>query len=373
MTGFSRTDRSVVGRWWWTVDRWTLTAVLAIIGVGAMLILAASPAVATRIGLDSFHFVKRQLLIIPVAVLVMISVSLLTPKQIRRLATIGMIVGLGALALTLVAGSEIKGARRWINLAGQSIQPSEFVKPCFAVFCAWMFSEWKKGRGFPGWIAAMATYGLVVGLLMLQPDLGMTIVITCIFGAQFFLAGLPVFFVIFVVVSGVFGFLGAYFLFPHVQSRVNRFLDPASGDTFQVDRAMDAFANGGAWGRGPGEGIAKAHIPDVHADFIFAVAGEEFGLITCAVILALFAFVVMRGFTRLLGESNLFVVLSGAGLLVQFGLQAFINMASTLHMIPTKGMTLPFISYGLSSLIAISIGMGMLLALTRRRYGELDL
>lgn len=373
MTGFSRTDRSVVGRWWWTVDRWTLTAVLTICFIGAMLILAASPAVATRIGLDSFHFVKRQLLFVPVAVLIMIGVSLLTPLQIRRVATLGLIAGIGMLCLTLVAGQEIKGARRWLNIAGQSIQASEFVKPCFAVFSAWMFAEWKKGRGFPGWAAACAAYGLVVGLLMLQPDLGMTIVITCIFGAQFFLAGLPLVLVVFVVMSGVSGFLGAYLLFPHVQSRVNRFLDPSTGDTFQVDRAMEAFANGGAWGRGPGEGIAKAYIPDVHADFIFAVAGEEFGLITCLVILTLFAFVVMRGFMRLLGETNLFVLLAGAGLLVQFGLQAFINMASTLHMIPTKGMTLPFVSYGLSSLVAISIGMGMLMALTRRRYGELDL
>ncbi len=373
MTSLSRTDTSLVGRWWWTVDRWTLGAILLICGIGAVLMLAASPAVATRIGLDGFHFVKRQLIILPLALCLMAAVSMMTPIMVRRAAVIGFLGCVGLLVLTLLVGQEIKGARRWINLAGQSLQASEFVKPMFAVVCAWMFAEQRKGQGFPGYVIATGLYGTVAGLLMLQPDLGQTIVVTCIFFAQFFLAGLPLILVVIGAFAGIAGLIGAYFTLPHVASRIDRFLNPESGDSYQVDRAMDAFANGGLFGRGPGEGIAKAYIPDVHADFIFAVAGEEFGAITCLVIVALFAFIVLRGMSRLLRETNLFIILAATGLLVQFGLQAFINMGSTVHLIPTKGMTLPFISYGLSSLIALAIGMGFLLALTRRRYRELDL
>ena len=373
MTTFARTDTSVIGRWWWTVDRWTLTALACIIGIGAVLILAASPAVATRIHLDSYHFVKRQIAMLPPAFAIMFGMSLLSPVAIRRFATIAMPIGLVLLAVTLVVGAEIKGARRWVSLGGFSLQPSEFVKPCFAVFTAWMFSEQRKGTGVPGNLIAIVLYVVVIALLLAQPDLGMAVVVSAMWFAQFFLAGLPMFLVVAFALSGAFGLVGAYFTFPHVASRIDRFLDPASGDSFQVERSMEAFINGGLWGRGPGEGTIKSVIPDAHADFIFAVAGEEFGLFACLIIVSLFAFVVLRGFGRLLHETNLFVLLAGTGLLVQFGLQAIINMASTLHMMPTKGMTLPFISYGGSSLLALAMGMGMLLALTRRRYGGGDL
>ncbi len=369
MTTFARTDTSVVGRWWWTVDRWTIAALACIIGVGAVLILAASPAVATRIHLDNYHFVKRQLAMLPPALAIMFGMSLMSPLTVRRFATIGMIVGLGLLALTLVTGAEIKGARRWISFGGLTLQPSEFIKPCFAVFAAWMFAEQRKGLGFPGNLIAIALYGVVVMLLLAQPDLGMAVVVSAMWFTQFFLAGLPMFLVVALALLGAVGLVGAYFTFSHVASRIDRFLDPASGDSFQVERSMEAFMNGGLWGRGPGEGTIKSVIPDAHADFIFAVAGEEFGLITCVIIVSLFAFVVLRGFGRLLHETNLFVLLAATGILVQFGLQSIINMASALHLMPTKGMTLPFISYGGSSLLALAMGMGMLLALTRRRYG----
>jgi len=369
MSIVARTDTSVIGRWWWTVDRWTLAALACIIGIGAVLILAASPAVATRIHLDNYHFVKRQLVMLPPAFAIMFAMSLLSPVAVRRFATIGFLVGLGLLALTLVAGAEIKGARRWISAGGLTIQPSEFVKPCFAVFAAWMFAEQRRGTRFPGYIIAILLYVATVGLLILQPDLGMAVVVSAMWFTQFFLAGLPMFLVVGLGMLGGVGLVGAYFTLPHVQSRIDRFLDPASGDSFQIERSMEAFVNGGLWGRGPGEGTIKAVIPDAHADFIFAVAGEEFGLITCLIIVSLFAFIVLRGFGRLLHETNLFVLLAGTGILVQFGLQAIINMASSLHLMPTKGMTLPFISYGGSSLLALAMGMGMLLALTRRRYG----
>ncbi|MBM3532321.1 MAG: cell division protein FtsW [Alphaproteobacteria bacterium] len=370
MTAISRTDTSVLGRWWWTVDRWALAAIAAIAFVGIIMILAASPAVAQRLNLDGFYFVRRQFALMLPAIALMVGVSLLNPVQVRRLAVIGLAIGIGMLLLTLLYGAEIKGARRWISLGSFSLQPSEFVKPCFAVVAAWMLAEQKKGEGVPGNLIAAVLFLGLVSLLLLQPDLGMAVVLSAIWFAQLFLAGLPIFWVVALVILGVGGIGGAYLMLPHVASRIDRFLDKSAGDSFQVSRSLEAFRNGGLWGRGPGEGMVKDIIPDVHADFIFAVAGEEYGLFVCLLIVGLFAFVVVRGLLRLRGDSNLFVILASTGLLVQFGLQAFINMASSMHLVPTKGMTLPFISYGGSSLLALALGIGMMLALTRRRVSQ---
>jgi cell division protein FtsW len=372
MSTFARTDRSVVAQWWWTVDRWTILAVLVLIGFGSLLVMAASPAVAVRIGTDSLHFARRYFAVLPVALAIMFTISLLSPRAIRLLAVAGLAIGLVLLAYTLIGGVEIKGARRWIALPGESIQPSEFVKPCFAVVAAWLFAQGKQRPGFPGNLISIALYAVITGLLIRQPDLGMTAVVSAVWFTQFFLAGLSLIWVMVLMLGGIAGLAGAYFLLPHVATRINGFLDPASGDSYQVDRSIDAFMSGGWWGRGPGEGLVKLSLPDAHADFVFAVAGEELGLIVCLVIIALFAFIVLRGFSRLLQENNFYVLLAATGLLVQFGLQAIINMASTLHLIPTKGMTLPFISYGGSSLLALGFGMGMVLALTRRRFGDAD-
>ena len=368
MSAIARTDTSVLGRWWWTVDRWLILALGALIFCGIILAMAASPAVASRIGVEPYHFVKRQLLLLPVAILMMFACSLLTPRQIVRVSVVGLALFIGLTAMTFF-GAEIKGARRWVSLPGFQLQPSEFLKPLFAVVAAWLFAAQKVNGRFPGFIAAIALYGVIVGLLIKQPDLGMAVVVSAVWFCQFFLAGLPLWLVGALGICGFAGLFGAYLWLPHVTSRINRFLDPGSGDSYQVDRAMEAFINGGLFGRGPGEGIVKRSIPDAHADFIFAVAGEEFGLITCLLIVALFAFVVMRGFGKALQESNLFILLATTGLFVQFGLQAIINMGSSLHLMPTKGMTLPFISYGGSSLLALAVGMGMALALTRKRFG----
>ena len=372
MIALARTDTSLLGRWWWTVDRWLITCLLLIIAMGAILVLAASPSVAERIGLDAYHFVRRQFIILPLALTVMFAVSLLSPLQVRRLAAIGFLGCVVLLALTPLVGAEIKGARRWVSLVGMSLQVSEFVKPCLAVISAWMFAEWRRRPEFPGHAVAIALYTAVVGLLLLQPDFGQSVLITLVFIGQFFLAGLPVAWVVATGALGLAGLVGAYFLFPHVTSRVNRFLDPTSGDTYQVDRSLEAFINGGFLGTGPGEGEIKQLLPDAHADFIFSVAGEEFGAITCLLIIVLFGFVVLRGFSRLFADGSLFVLLAGAGLLMQFGLQALVHMASALQLAPAKGMTLPFISYGGSSLIALALAMGMALALTRRRVHEGD-
>jgi cell division protein FtsW len=365
----ARADTSVLGRWWWTVDHWTLAALAALVGIGAVLAMAATPAVATRIGLDPFFFVRRQMIVLVPAIMLMITVSMLEPRQVRLVAMAGFLISLALLALTFVIGTEIKGARRWIHLPGLSIQPSEFVKPTFAVVAAWLFAMQRKHERFPGDLLSLGFYGLTLGLLLLQPDVGMAVVITAVWFSQFFLAGLRMFWVMLLGGAGLGSLAGAYFVFPHVASRINRFLDPKSGDTYQISTALEAFLNGGLWGRGPGEGTVKSVLPDAHSDFIFAVAGEEFGLIACLFLVALFGFIVLRGFARALQETNLFVLLAVAGLLVQFGLQALINMGSTLHLIPTKGMTLPFISYGGSSLLALSLGMGFVLALTRKRFG----
>lgn len=369
MTPIARDDTSVLGRWWWTVDRWTLLCLFLLTAFGMMLTAAASPPVAERIGLDSLYFVRRHAILIGPAFALLVLISLLEPRSVRRLAAVAFIGGICLLFATLIVGPEIKGSQRWITLAGFSLQPSEFIKPAFAVVAAWMFSARRLGEDIPGYQISGALYLLVLGLLLAQPDVGQAIVVSAIWFTQWFLAGLSATWVGLLIVVGLSAMVAAYFIFPHVSSRIDRFLDPASGDSYQMDKAMEAFMNGGLLGRGPGEGIAKAYLPDAHSDFILAVAGEEFGLLACLLLVALFAFVVLRGLTRVLEDRNLFIVLASAGLLVQFALQAIINMASTIGLMPTKGMTLPFISYGGSSLLALAFGMGMLLALTRRRVG----
>jgi cell division protein FtsW len=370
MPALSRADNSVLGRWWWTVDRWTLGAVGALIGFGYIMMLAASPAVAERIGSSRDLFLFKQVFFLAAAGAVVVAVSLLSPRGVRRLAIIGCIIALALTAATMVVGVEIKGARRWLALPGLSVQPSEFLKPCFAVVAAWLMSEGRRTPRFPGKLLAIGIFLVIALLLKSQPDVGMLAVITAVFFAQLYVDGLNLFLVAIAVIGFGFAGAGAYMLFPHVQKRVENFLHPGNttGSDYQPHTALEAFGNGGLLGRGPGEGHVKDILPDAHADFVFAVAGEEFGMILCLVIIAVFAFIVLRALLRLLKEQELFVVLSCTGLVAGFGLQAFINMASSLQLIPTKGMTLPLISYGGSSALAVALGMGMLLALTRRRH-----
>ena len=367
---FGRTDTSTLGRWWWTVDRWTIAALFLLVGVGALLTMAASPAVAERIGAQSFHFVRRQFMFLAPALVIMIAVSLLSPKKVRRLAVLGLFGAVILLVLVPFLGGEVKGAKRWLTIAGMSIQPSEFVKPMFAVVSAWMFASARMDDGFPGRIIATGLYVLIAGLLLIQPDVGQTAIVTAIWATQFFLAGLPLIWVVGFGLAAPLGAMAAYYAFPHVTARVDKFLDPSGAGSYQVTTALNAFKNGGQFGKGPGEGRVKLVLPDAHTDFILAVGGEEFGVVLCLFVLCLFAFIVLRGFSRVLKDDNLFVVLATVGLLVQFGLQAIVNMASTLRLMPAKGMTLPFISYGGSSMVALALGMGMVLALTRTRYGR---
>ncbi|MCC3861369.1 putative lipid II flippase FtsW [Pseudemcibacter aquimaris] len=366
MSTFSRTDDSVLSTWWWTVDRWLLMSIALLITIGIVLVFGASPAVAERIGLSSFHFVERQVVFLVLSIGVMFSVSLMNPLMVRRTGVLLFAACLVLLVATLIVGPEVKGARRWIPLGSFSLQASEFLKPAFIIFTAWMFSESSRVPGFPGWKISFASVVLVVGLLIAQPDFGQTMLVSFVWGVQLFMAGLAWFWVGALVVTALGGLLIAYLTLSHVADRIDRFFHPENADTYQVDLAINSFKNGGLLGTGPGEGTVKMRLPDAHSDYIFAVAGEEFGVVVCLLIIGIFAVIVIRGLVNLLKEQDMFTVLAVAGLLTQFGIQAFINLAVNLSIIPSKGMTLPFISYGGSSMIALAIGMGMILSLTRR-------
>ena len=369
---FSRNSRNIFSNWWWIVDKVLLAMITILLIIGIFLNFSASPAVANRIGAATFHFVKRQLFFIPLAYALMLFLSVQKLKTIRRIAIIGYFVVIALMVLTLFWGEETKGASRWIRIFGFSLQPSEFVKPMFAVVAAWLFNGQKQHSDFPGDTLSFGLYCLTIFLLALQPDIGMSIVITAIWGFQFFLSGLSLLFVGLLIGGGLGLLVIAYFSFDHVHTRVNQFLASDGELSYQVRKSLEAFSNGHFFGMGPGEGIVKVNIPDAHTDFIFAVAGEEFGLFLCLIIVGIYAAIVIRAMLIAIRENNMFIMLAAAGLAASFGLQAIINMASTLHLMPTKGMTLPFISYGGSSLLASALGMGMLLAITRKNVNAED-
>jgi len=372
MFAFSRNSRSQIAKWWWTVDKVLLTLVTVLIIIGIFLNFSASPSVARRIGAESFHFVKRQIIFIPLSIGLMLYLSMQNLRFIRRTAIIGYIVAMLLMVLTLVWGETAKGASRWIRIFGFSLQPSEFVKPTFAIVAAWLFDAQKKYHDIPGTMLSTILFGLTLGLLLAQPDIGMSFVITVIWCFQLFLNGLPLILVGFAILAGIGALIAAYFVFPHFHTRIMQFVSSENEVSYQVQKAMEAFENGGIFGRGPGEGIVKLNIPDAHTDFIFAVAAEEFGLLLCLILVGLYAAVVIRAMLISLKDNNLFIILSSAALSASFGLQGIINMASTLHLMPTKGMTLPFISYGGSSILATSLGIGMLLAITRKNVHAED-
>lgn len=362
----SRANRSPLSEWWWTVDRAMVTLVLLMLLSGLVLSFAASPAVAQRIGLDGLHFVLRHAFYAPVSALLMLGLSFLTPRQVRGVAMIQLIVCLGLMILVLFIGQEIKGSRRWLFLAGLSIQPSEFIKPAFIVITAWLFAEGSRRPDVPGKMLAIVLMLITTALLVAEPDLGQTILIVAVWGAMFFLAGLNIYVVLCLAGVAPLGLALAYYVFPHVAGRINRFLDPESGDNFQVVTALQSFERGGWSGSGPGEGIMKRVLPDAHTDFVFAVVGEEFGILLCLMLVALFGALVMRGMLQAYRRNSAFERMAIAGLVTQIGLQAFINMGVNLHLLPAKGMTLPFISYGGSALLSSAVSMGFLLALSHR-------
>jgi cell division protein FtsW len=363
----SREQRTPLSEWWWTVDRLLLAAIMTLMLGGVILSLAASPPVAARLGLDPFHFFNRHVIFLLPSIVVMIAVSFLSPRQIRRSALIVFAVSIALIVATLLIGPEVKGAKRWITLLGVNIQASECAKPAFVVLVAWLFAESARRPEMPATSMAMALLMMLVTLLVLEPDFGQTMLVLMVWGTLFFIAGMRMVWVFGLMGASLVGLFGAYMMVPHVAGRIKRFMDPSSGDTFQVDTALESFMKGGWFGQGPGEGTVKRILPDSHTDFVFAVAAEEFGIILCLALLALFAFIVIRSLSRAYASEDLFARFAAAGLAIMFGIQASINMAVNLHLMPAKGMTLPFISYGGSSMISLAYGVGMLLALTRQR------
>ena len=363
----SRAQRTALADWWWTVDRWLLAALAILIVAGMILTMAASPAVAERINLPTFHFVDRQAIALIPAIGVLIAVSFLTPRQVRRMAVIVFLVSMALIIVALLFGHEVKGSRRWIF----GIQPSEFLKPAFVVLVAWAFAEGGKRRDVPGTLIGLLLLPATIIPLMLQPDFGQTMLVSLVWMALFFMAGLHWFWMFGLGGFGMSGVFLAYKFVPHVRARILKFMDPASGngvsDTFQVDTALETIKAGRWLGKGPGEGTVKRILPDAHTDFIFAVTGEEFGLLACIALCGLFGFIVVRGLVKAAKSEDPFCAFAGAGLVMLFGIQAAINMAVNLHLMPAKGMTLPFISYGGSSLVSVALGMGFLVAVTRKR------
>ena len=367
---FPRSDRSALGVWWWTVDRWMLGVIAILIATGVVLAFAASPAAAARMNVgDPFHFAVRQCVFAAGAAILLVSVSMLDVKGVRRSAFFIWIAAIAVMVALPFLGHNAKGATRWVEFGGFSLQPSEFMKPALMILVAWMFSEGQKGDGVPGVSIAFALYFVSIGLLLIQPDVGQTVLITIAFGAAFWMAGVPLSWVMLLGGAAVAGLSSTYFLLPHVHARVDKFISPDTADTHQVDAAAMAQAAGGLFGRGPGEGIMKRHVPDLHTDFVYSVGAEEYGLVFSLILVSLFAFVVVRGLYRSLKLSDPFEQVAAAGLFVLVGQQTIINIAVNLNMIPTKGMTLPFISYGGSSMLAMGLTLGMALALTRRRPG----
>jgi cell division protein FtsW len=366
----SRAERSALANWWWTIDRWILAAVGALMVLGLVLTMAGSPPVAERLGLSTFHFVNRQVLYLIPSAITLVAASFLSPRQVRRAALLVFLISMALIILALVFGQEIKGARRWIF----GIQPSEFLKPGFVILVAWAFSEGGKRHDVPANFLALLLLVVSVVPLVLQPDFGQTLLVSTVWGALFFMAGLHWFWVAGIGGAGLGGALLAYKLVPHVRARVLKFIDPgASGgmaDTFQIDTALDSFLSGGWFGKGPGEGTVKRILPDAHTDFIFAVTGEEFGVLACLLIVAIFAFIVLRGLLAASRNEDPFCRFAAAGLVLLFGIQSAINMAVNVHLMPAKGMTLPFISYGGSSLISLGLAIGFLIAVLRKRPGS---
>jgi cell division protein FtsW len=322
--------------------------------------------VATRIGLEPFHFVKRHALFLIPAIATMIGISFLTPRQVRRTAVIILVVALAMMLFALFFGIEVKGSRRWVNIGALSIQPSEFMKPAFVVVCAWLFAEHARQPEIPGNLFAIILYGIVASLLVAQPDLGQTILTSAVWAGMFFMAGMPWLWIVVLGGMGAGGLVSAYYVFPHVALRIDKFLT-GEGDTFQVDTAREAIVRGNWFGVGPGEGIVKRIIPDAHTDFIFSVAAEEFGVIFCIALVCIFAVLVLRGLSHAYKEKNDFNRFAVAGLVLQIGIQSIINVGVNLQLLPAKGMTLPLISYGGSSMTAICVTAGFILALTRHR------
>ena len=369
----ARAGDPILPRWWRTVDRWSLACILLLVGLGLLLGLAASVPLATRNGLPPFHYVERQALFSGLGMIAMFLTSLLSPDVVRRLGVTGFLVTFVALALLPFLGSDFgKGAVRWYSLGFISVQPSEFLKPGFVVLCAWLMAASQEINGPPGKLASFAVAIVVVGFLAMQPDFGQAALVLFAWGVIYFIAGAPILLLVGVAGMVASGGVAAYTYSDHFAKRIDGYMSADIDPRTQVGYAVNAIQEGGFLGVGVGEGQVKWQLPDAHTDFIIAVAAEEYGLLMVLFILGLYTTIVVRALTRLMRERDPFIRLAGSGLACIFGVQALVNTSVAVRLLPAKGMTLPFVSYGGSSLIATGITVGMLLALTRTRpQGEI--
>ncbi|MBM5782422.1 MAG: cell division protein FtsW [Pelagibacterales bacterium] len=366
---FDRDNLDLFKRWWIDIDRISFLIIMGIMIFGLMMTASSSPAIADRIDVDKFFFLKKQFVFFVVSISLLIAISFLSKEKIQLFCLFGILAAIGLLILVLIFGSEAKGAKRWISLAGFTLQPSEFAKAFFVVSNAYILQKLNKEKWYIKYSSSACLLFAISVLLLLQPDFGMTLTFVILWLAQIFLYGLPIILIAGLAFLGIVGGIGAYLVFPHVENRINRFLD-ADGKNYQVERSLDAFVNGSFFGVGPGNGVVKKFIPDAHTDFIFAVIGEEYGIVACCFVIMTLFYLLTRLVKRALNEENRFVYLALCGLIMQFTMQSIINISVSLKLMPTKGMTLPFISYGGSSMIATSICFGLILAFTKRKYHE---
>ena len=363
----SRSDNSNIALWWWTIDRFLLTLFSILIIVGIFLVMASSQHLAQSFNIFSHYFTLRHILFVIISLPIIFLFSLLNEKQTKAISIIGLIITIFLLLIILINGNEIKGAKRWIYFSGFSFQPSELCKPFYVIVNAWFLTLWIEGKNFPGWAWSIVSLILISSLLLIQPDVGMTIVIILTWCFQLFITGIPLIIIICLTLAVPLFVILTYHNFDHVKIRIDGFLE---GTTYQVTKSLQSFEFGGFWGTGPGEGFYKKFLPDAHSDFVFAVAAEEYGILICLIIILIYSLVVYRAFSLSFINKSLFFIIAVSGLAFQFGIQTLIHMASNTNLIPTKGMTLPFLSYGGSSMISSAITVGILLSLTRKNISH---
>ena len=361
----TRSDRSRIALWWWTIDRYLLTSSLILMMFGIFLVMASSQHLAQNLNIPSHYFTVKHLLFGALSIPIIIFFSILSQRQTKIICVLGILITTILLFVILLEGEKIKGAQRWFNFGNLSFQPSEIGKPLFVVFNAWLLSLWVEKTKFPGWIWSIASIILISTLLLLQPDLGMTIIMMFTWGFQLFITGIPLIIILCLIMAFPIFMIFSYHHFSHVKIRIDNFIE---GKTYQVSKSIKSFESGGFWGKGPGEGFYKKSLPDAHSDFVFAVAAEEYGALICSIIIIIYGLIIIRSFYYTIHNNNLFFILAVGGLAFQFGFQSLIHMASNTDLIPAKGMTLPFLSYGGSSLIASAVTAGIILSLTKKNY-----
>ncbi|MBI1384284.1 MAG: cell division protein FtsW [Rhizobiales bacterium] len=365
----SRADRGAFASWWFTVDRQLVAAIVALVLTGVVVSLAAGPTVAGKKGLATYYFVERHALFALAGLAIVLALSFAGRALVRRFSLVLFIGGLLLMVAAVLFGEEINGARRWVRILGQSLQPSELTKPAFVILTAWLLAERLRRPDVPAMAIAVSAWALLAGLLVLQPDIGQTVLVTLVWGGMLFVAGVSLRWLLALGTASVAGLAAAYFTMPYVKRRFDAFFFPDSAETYQLDRARQSFVEGGWFGQGPGEGRVKSLLPDAHTDFVLAVIAEEYGIVACLVLIGLFVFVAVRALAHVWSEEDAFVRNACAGLVMLFSFQTLINMAVNVGLAPAKGMTLPFLSYGGSSLVGNAVAMGLLVAVTRRRPG----